>query len=256
MNSKFLPAFVQDARLFNADLVAPVRERQAGLRQVLELCRNYRIAAIGQLLLLGDSAAFQLDLYKSGRAYLYFLVGANEAQLITSRAVPFFDALGAKDFEGAREIARCARRTWAPGIEYEEDFLYMNFLMGHFFRDLSETEAAALLQRYERALQGTEDVRLEVCHALLEQQGEDFNSALDRMMAERDARQARLREKGSLSEEEWATECQISIEGLALVALAERASLPVRSDYLFIPSLARDGERPGEPPEAWMDPEG
>jgi hypothetical protein len=256
MNSKFLPAFVQDARLFNADLVPSVRKRQAGLRQVLELCRNYRIAAIGQLLLLGDAAAFQLDLYKSGRGYLYFLEGADEAQLITSRAVPFFDALGARDFEGAREIARRSRRTWASGIEYEEDFLYMEFIMGHFFRDLPDTAAAALLQRYERALQGTEDVRLDVCKALLTRQGEEFNSALDRMMAQREARQTRLREKGSLSEEAWATECQVSIEGLALVTLAERAGLPVRSDYLFIPSLARDGELPGEPPEAWMDPEG
>ncbi|HYO57922.1 Imm49 family immunity protein [Archangium sp.] len=254
MSSKFLPVFVQDARLFNAELVEPVRERRAGLRQVLELCRNYRIAAIGQLLLLGDADAFRVDLYKSGRAYLYFLEGADEAQLITSRAVPFFDALGARDFEGAREIARRSRRTWAPGVEYEEDFLYMDFLMGHFFRDLSEAAAAELLQRYERALQGTEDIRLEVCHALLARQGEHLDAALDRMMDEREARQARLLEKGSLSEEMWATECQVSIEGLALVALAERVGVPMRSDHLFIPSLARDGELPEEPPDAWMDP--
>lgn len=253
MSSKFLPVFVENALDFNADLVQPVRERRAGLRQVLEFCRNYRIAAIGQLL-LGDPAAFRVGLYKSGRAYLYFLEGAAEAQLLTSRAAPFFDALGTRDMEGAREIARRARRTWAPGVEYEEDFLYVDYLMGRFFRDLSDAAAVDLLQRYERALQGTEDVRLEVCRALLAGHGEAFDAAFDRMMAEREARQARLQEKGSLSEEDWATECQVSIEGLALVALAERAGLPVRSNYLFVPSLARDGAPPAEPPEVWMEP--
>jgi hypothetical protein len=241
VSSKFLPAFIEGARYFNTELAPLVREHKATPDQVLDFCRNHRVAAIGLLLLLGDANDFRLHLGKSGRACLHFLNGVDEAPFIASRTVPFFDALAAGDFECARGIARRSQRTWARGVEYEEDFLYMDFLMGHCFRELSDAEAMALLQRYEQALLGTEDVRLEVCRALLARQGETFDAALERMMAERGARQARLRAKGNLPEETWATECQVSIEGLALVALAERAGLEVRVNQLFVPSLARDG---------------
>ncbi|RKG83444.1 immunity 49 family protein [Corallococcus terminator] len=126
----------------------------------------------------------------------------------------------------------------------EEDFLYMDFLMGGFFREMPEAEAAALLQHYELVLKGTDDVRLEACRALLARRGDDFDAALERMMAERGARQARLREKGILSEEAWATDCQVSVEGLALMELASRSGMKVRSNHLFIPSLAREGVLP------------
>ena len=240
MSSRLLPAFIEGALYLNADLLPRVRDRKATPDQVLELCRNHRIAAIGMLLLLGDADGFRRQLEMSARACLHFLEGAAEAPIIASRTLSFFDALAAKDFECAGGIARHSRRTWARGVEYEEDFLYMDFLMGHFFLERSEAEAAALLQRYEFVLQGTDDVRLEACRGLLGRRGEEFDAALDRMMAERGARQARLREKGVLSEEAWATDCQVSVEGLALVALAERAGMRVRSNHLFVPSLARE----------------
>ena len=249
MSSKFLPAFIEGARSLNAGLAPRVRERKAAPNEVLDFCRNHRVGAIGMLLLLGDADAFRLHLYKSGRACLHFLEGVTESPFVLSRTVPFFDALAAGDFEGARGIARRSRRTWARGVEYEEDFLYMDFLMGHFFRELTGTAAEELLQRYEQALQGTEDVRLETCRALLARRGDSFDAALEQMMTGRGARQARLRAKGSISEESWATECQVSIEGLALVALAERAGLEVRQNQLFVPSLAREGAIPEGTPD-------
>lgn len=248
MNSKFLPAFIDGARYLNAELAPLVHGHEATPEQVLELCRNHRVMGIGLLLLLGDADEFRRQLHLSGRACLHFLANVAEAPFKVSRTEPFFDALAAGDFECARGIAQRPQRDWSRGAEYEEDFLYMDFLMGHFFRALSGASSTALLERYAHALQGTTDVRLDVCQALRARRGAAFDDALEQMMAERDARQARLRSRGSLSEEAWATECQVSIEGVALVALAVRAEMKVRKNQRFVPSLAFDGALPRDVP--------
>jgi hypothetical protein len=43
----------------------------------------------------------------------------------------------------------------------------------------------------------------------------------------------------SLEDECALTERYVSVEGLALLRLAERRGLAVQADYLFLPSLAR-----------------
>jgi hypothetical protein len=251
MASRFLPVILKNALLLNQEALPRLLGGKLGARRVLDFCENHRVLAIGSLLLTGRSKHFFYFLPQSGRAFAHYLANAGAAGLRLSLYAPFFDAVGAGDFEGAADIARRSRRTWAQGEEYEEDFLFVDFLMRHFFLDAPMTECEDLLARYERALQGAEDVRLALCTALLQGDSEAFNAALAQYLAERKASQDERRETSVLSEEEKATWAHVSIEALALVRLAERKGLETEEEYLFIPSIAREASKVRVEAAAW-----
>lgn len=52
-------------------------------------------------------------------------------------------------------------------------------------------------------------------------------------------------------EEESSTEGNLSVEGLALVRLAEHKGLKTERDYLHVPSTARKGGRIAFSPDGW-----
>lgn len=254
MASKFLPVIIKNAILENTLLAPKLLSGPPSVKRVLAFCGNYRMAAIGSLLLTGRSQHFFLFLPQSGRAFAHFLTHAEALSPRLSQCAPFFDAVGAGDFEGAADIARRSRRTWAQGEEYEEDFLFPYFLMQHFFLDAPATACESLLARYEQALQGAEDLRLEVCRALLAGDSDAFNAALTQYLCEhKDVLDKRSRES-VVPEEEKAAGMNVSIEGLALVRLAERKGLETEEEYLLIPSIAREAPRAAVAPEAWMQP--
>ncbi|MCY1083623.1 Imm49 family immunity protein [Archangium lansingense] len=252
MSSKFLQVFVSNARFDNAELLKAMASK-ASLQQVLTFCENYRIRGIGQFLLYGDAEGLHECLYKSGRAYLSLMGKLSESQLVTSRMAPFFDALAALDLDGAAEIARRSRRTWHQGMEYKEDFLYAHFLMGRFFLGETEARLQVLLEEYEQVLQGSEDVRLPLCHAFLKQDAEGVAQGLEQYLAAEKARQDRLLEREKISQERWATVAQVSVEGLGLLTLAAQAGLPLQREFPCVPSLARARRKPGLADDAWRD---
>ena len=252
MASKFLPVFMSNARLEISELLGPVLGRPPSHRRILAFCRNFRILAIGSLLLYAEPKPFKRYLYQSGRAYLHFARAAAFRSKPTSRAAPFFDAIVALDLDTAAAIAASASPTRRADIEYDEDFLYMRFLMQHVFAQPSPVEARDLLNRYERALQGARDDRLDVCKALLDGDAEAFDEALALVLQEKADRAQRLADQEAIDPEEWATEGQVSIEGLALVVLAERAGFATRRDYLLVPSLAREEGAAAVEPDSWM----
>ncbi len=95
-----------------------------------------------------------------------------------------------------------------------------------------------------------------MCEALLDGDGERFESSLDDFLIRTEAVTRKRVDSDRISAEELATEGQVSVEGLALVVLAERAGLPVRDDNLLVPSLAREGDAPSLGPDAWLDLDG
>lgn len=251
MASRFLPVILQNALLLNQDALPRFLSGKLDARRVLSFCDNHRVLAIGSLLLTGRSKHFFFFLPQSGRAFAHYLAQAGVAPPRLSLYTPFFDAVGAGDFEGAAEIARRSRRTWAQGEEYEEDFLFIDFLMRHFFLEASAADCEDLLARYERALQGSEDVRLDLCKALLHGDSEAFNAALMLYLAQRKATQDEQREASVVSEEEKATWAHVSIKALALVRLAEHKGLETEEEYLFVPSIAREASKLRVEAEAW-----
>jgi len=241
MAPEHLSIHIDNALKKNRDLMPHVVGGRVSFRGILAFCRNYRIAGIATLFLTGTVDGFHRHLHRSGRAFLHHLQQqADAGGLRTSQSLPFFDAIGAGDFASAAEIARRARRTWAQDVEYEEDFLFVEFLMQHFFLGANEAHGEVMLQRYENALQGAEDIRLDLCRSLLLVQEEDFNSALERFLSERHDRFQELSDGQTVADELLATEWNFSVEGLALVRLAERKGIPTEVDYLHVPSIARE----------------
>ncbi len=251
MTSQFLPVFVKNALAENEQMLPEVLSARCELRTIRTFCRNFRIAGIGDLFLTATSRTFHRRLHQSSRAFAHFLSRADEARKRTSQALPFLDAIAAGDLEGAELIARDARHTWAQGEEYEEDFLFIEFLMRHFFLRATPAESKALLARYAKALQDTEDIRLELCQALLAKDEEAFGKALEQFLSEREDHYQALAAKDQLADEVRFTEGMLSVEGLALVRLAEAQGLATEEDYLHIPSIAREPPPSGLPPDSW-----
>lgn len=252
MSSKFLQVFVSNARFDNTELLKAIAGGPTPA-QVLDFCQNYRIWGIGLFLLYGETEKLHLCLYKSGRAWLSFLENAREEQLVTSRSAPFFDALAALDVEGAHEIARRSRHSWCQGMEYKEDFLYMHFLMSHFFLGASREQGLELLREYEEALQGSEDLRLDLCRAFLDGSSESFDASLSQYLTAQRQRHDRLLQREKISREWWATAGQVSVEGLGLLTLAEQTGFSLRREYPGVPSLARARSKPSHPADSWRD---
>ena len=253
MTSKFLPVFINNALEDNEELLPAFTSGSLGLRDVLRFCQGFRIAGIGSLLLTGTATHFHAYLHKSARAFVHYLRQVGTKGWLASKADPFFDAVACGDLEAARELARLAPTTVDRKGEYEEDFLYARFLMDQFLPDGGGRDWGALLQGYERVLEGSSDPRLEVCRALLAGDAEGLDAGLTQMMAERDARYLKLAEKEVLSEEVLATERYLSIEGLVLVRLATSKGMGLSEEHLLIPSVAREGALPSYRSDSWKD---
>lgn len=238
--SEFLPVFVHNALGDVAELMPAVRAGKLRWRPMLGFCQHLRIAGIGTLFLEGASEELLLRLSQSGRAFAHFLTQVDADSRRTSQCAPFFDAVAAGDFEGAAEVARRARRDWVQGEEYEEDFLFVELLMQHFFLGAEPPRCEALLARYEQALQGSEDLRWGICKALLASDGKAFGEALSLFLSERRDQLRRKMKTERIAPELAATEGHFSVEGLALVRLAERKGLETEEDYLHVPSTARE----------------
>ncbi|MFP2930384.1 Imm49 family immunity protein [Pyxidicoccus sp. 3LG] len=237
MTSEFLPVFVRNALASSRMLLPRLQQGAASLEDTLACCQHLRIAGIGAFFLTGDPGALHGPLAQSGQAFATFLGQAEDGVKRTSRSLPFFDALAAGDDTTAATEARLSRHTWAEGEEYEEDFLFVEFLMQSFFLGASRETGERLLGRYEQVLQGAEDIRLPLCRALFERDSAEFDTALSTFLAER-ADGYEQRSEGE-PPEVLATEALLSVEGLGLVRLAERWGLQVEEDYLHVPSLAR-----------------
>jgi hypothetical protein len=92
--------------------------------------------------------------------------------------------------------------------------------------------------RWTKVLEGAPDARLDVSRALFTRDSNAFDQAVQEYLESVKRHYARLEQKELLLDEEIATEGKVSIEGLALVTLAQRLGLTTRPDYLFVPSLA------------------
>ncbi|QDF06534.1 Imm49 family immunity protein [Myxococcus xanthus] len=249
MNSEFLPVFVRNALADARRLLPSLEKSQVAQAQALEFCSHLRHAGIGTLFMTATPEVLHLRLKQSGEAFAWFLRGANEHAKQTGAARPFFDAVAAGDMEVAREVAKHARRTPAHGEEYEEDFLFIEFLMQRYLLGAESAACERLLARHEHVLQGAEDTRLPLCRALLVRDAEMFDDALTQFLQEReDAFEANA---AGEPPERLATEGLFSVEGMALIRLAMLEGIPVAENHLHVPGVALEGSAPISGKDTW-----
>lgn len=244
-------AILKNCGIAIEDLLSPVLSGAVDHRAMLYFCTMFRRIGIAHHFSTGTTAHFYGSLFNSGRAYLAYLEQCDEDDKCTSRATPFFDAAACRDDEGAKNIATLARRTVNP-VEYEEDFLYVDFLMSLFFREETPDKLKATLDRYEAVLAGDEDTRLFICQALFEKDQGKFDDSLHRFLEELELANEEAMEKESMDPDHALTTAKLSVEGLALVVLAQKAGLSVEDDYLYIPSSVSRAFLPQLPDaDAW-----
>jgi hypothetical protein len=210
----------------------------------------FQAIGICHLLENAEVELFKDNLERSGCARRAFLRksredgNANDRNLGLSRTEAFFASLVAGRLQLAYEIAGLSEEVWEPKSEYEDDYCFFLFvhqlvknLVGHESHDLS-----TILGRFEQSLEGQKSWRLEVCKALADVNREAFCDALHGLMEEKqklaDAKRPRMLEPDPSNYTFWPAS-YISIEGLALLKLADVLGLEIDESFPLCPRIAR-----------------
>ncbi|HYD41576.1 MAG TPA: hypothetical protein VEB43_12180 [Anaeromyxobacter sp.] len=226
-----------------------------------EIARHYRAIGICALLIEADVEGFYGWLLHSAVARRHYLrrcardgVTGDRWQR-TSNAGPFLDAVAAGAWDVARQVAALSPGDWIQGAEYEDDFCHARFL--HLLAEpgADPAELARVLDRYERALEGGEDLRLDVDRALLSKDGDAFGAAFRTLLADRERKLRELADpkRDSVQAQDYCFEPdrQVFVEGLALLRLAEGQGIATEPEYPTCPGLARRAPLQRFQPIAW-----
>jgi hypothetical protein len=208
-----------------------------------ELSRHYRALGICVAVAEGDSDGFFHWLIQSALARRYYLQGiggegGGEARYRrTSFVDPVLDAVAARQWDLGREITELSSDTWLPGEEYEDDFLY-----GLFVKKVlagTEAELPAVLQDWDRALEGGQDLRRDMSAAYAARDASAFCLAL-RVLLDATEVKAKLvanRKTDSTLADDFPFHPNrwVSVEGLAWLALAQRVGLSTPGEFPACP---------------------
>jgi hypothetical protein len=212
-----------------------------------DLCENYRALAICVLASDGDVDRFFHFLLHSPltrRRYLSTAGSLADAPAKSKKASdvgPLLDAVAARQWALAAEIANLTFGQWVEDAEYEEDYCH-----GEYWRRKcleSGKDEFALLKRWETALEGGKDPRLDVARAFNAKDRPEFVEALAAFLSHNDATAAALANPlgGSALAEDPTFEPNrwVSIEGLAWLAIADRAGMILGEEFEGCPRIAR-----------------
>jgi len=254
MTSGMLPIIKLNAELDLRGTLPLIINHNADLERVMVFCQNYRRRGICSLFLEGLPRLLHGDLQRSGTAFLHGLLTATNEEKITSKAAPFFDAVACKDFRTAREIARHSRHIWNEQEEYEDDFLYVFFLMSKFFLEGTRLELNAIIERYVMLLDGAMDVHCAICKSFFENDSYAFEASLSELLSQKEDYLKCGMNRDEIPEEEWVTEGLLSVEGIALVRLAEIQGFKTGNNYLFVPSIVLENPKIIYEQDSWKGP--
>jgi hypothetical protein len=212
-----------------------------------DLSRYYRALGICQLSGDADIDGFFHHLIQSALARRHYLTGVQGGGDPRYRRASFLDpaldAMAARQWKLAGALFGLVSPTWTEGEEYEDDFCYADAIR-RLTTDAPEP-LEPLLAHWEEVLEGGEDRRLPLVKALIAGDPAAFNEALTDHLSAEDAKQRKIAdpEDGcSLADEppffpnHW-----VSVEGLALLALAEKRGMEVPDLFKGCPPPARTG---------------
>lgn len=214
-----------------------------------KLSRYFQALGICYLLESADVERFRENLVRSGYARRYFLRKSREEgnhrdrHLALGRTESFLDSVVAGHIRLAREIAGLSSERWEPNWEYEDDFCFFLFLH-NIVRNphLPNPQLEEILARFERALEGGESLRFNVCKVLMSREQEEFISVLNELMEEKqdlfNKKRERMLEPDPSAYVFW-PKSFVSIEGLALLKIAETVGIEIGEDFPLCPGIGR-----------------
>jgi len=179
------------------------------------------------------------NLSKSAHAFAFYLQGPLTKDVCLSQCEPYFDALACGDLSAQQTIRTRAPSAWNKDYEYEDDFLYLRFVLYASESPQPDKIGEDILKRFEAVLDGQSDARFDLCKALHERDADAFNPHLFQWLKKQSADNDGLIEADNIDPDHAVTTARLSVEGLAWLKLAEQRGLPVHDEYPLIPSLAR-----------------
>lgn len=230
--------------------VAETREDPLKAGEEFEgLSSYYRALGICRLSAEADVDAFFNCLIQSALTRRFYLEAAQKAgggpphHNRASFLEPVFDAMAARQWRLAAELFALASPEWLEGEEYEEDFCYAAFVRSALLDP--KADLAPLLKRWKGALEGGKDPRLAVARSLGADDAGAAADALQALLAAQDAKAKEMIDPDTSSvladELPFYPNHWISVEALALLALAERRGLDVQGPFRGCPDQARAG---------------
>ena len=251
MGSLYLADYIANAEDYLGILIPEGIRGNLDARGIQKLCDGFHQRGVCSFLLSGDPQPFFVNAMQSAGAYAFHLANASDAQKVTSEARPFYTAVGCGLWDCARAIAKASRPTWDRNREYEDDFLFVWFLMQHFFLGADDAECRQLIQRHDAVAEGADQAHRDVCTAFQQKDAGLFESALRELLAARAERTERMVAREAIPEESWSWLRYFSFEGFGLLGLAVRVGLSVGSDFRHVSEALRAGPSFRFDADAW-----
>lgn len=227
-----------------------------------------RVLGICALLSQADAAGFIERLDRSGTARLRLLelsargIPCSPQLMTATKSQGFFSALASGNLELATRIAQLLPTTHDATWEYEEDFLFVDFLrhvvLGLGSQALTWQQAAtATLARWEAVLKGRPSAQLEVCRPFLSSDPAALAEPFADFIRQRAEQLEEYRKEVAFDRQAFAAEGQVYIEGFAVLELAGRlqlTALPADApDHPLLPSIGRaERSRRAGPSPDWL----
>lgn len=243
-----------EARIQLVDEVKDILGLVASGHPVAQLSAEFELAsrlfqgiAICDLLTGLEPQGFRTNLLRSVHARIHFLRKSRQQgnladrRLALSRTEALFDVLVA-GHDGLRDdLIRLSAHPFDATWEYEDDHLAWRW-MQELSTDASDATLQATQRQHRAALGRPVDARHRALAALTARDAAAFEDALLALMHELEglaqARQERLLEPDLDACLQWPRSF-VSIEGLALLALAARRGLAVDGAFPLCPDAAR-----------------
>ncbi|NVJ13519.1 hypothetical protein [Myxococcus sp. AM010] len=205
------------------------------------LAYYYRLRGIAAFLSTGDTVPYVADLHRAGQTRLFYLQGCAAGRTgtprfhRTSRNRAFFDCLAINDLPNAEALAERCDNLYVEALEYEDDFLFVQWLQVFylFLRGRrSANDLAAVTARFQEAVGEEDSPFLALCHALEAQASDAIEMALRQVVERRAGNYARMAELGDLPQVVIHTERFVDVQAVALVRLATLAGAPLSTALL------------------------
>jgi hypothetical protein len=205
---------------------------------------KFRALAIMQLLGEGSTDLFLHNLMRASRTQKWYLTRVRREKFndlffaASGRVAPLLDAIAANDFDTARDLAAMSAPTLQLG-EYEDDHHYGKALHALVQDPPDLSSASQALDAMEVFLAGESSPRLEVSRSVISSDQAAFERAFEAFLRAFADSIDKARKRFQLEDGVVLALREVSVEGLALLRLAEHQGLTTEREYPYCPSLAR-----------------
>jgi len=209
--------------------------------------KEYRKIACLRLLSKANKKEFASSLAKSAQAWIYFMGLIKQGRNFEDefncgiRYISLFDALSCGIIKYAVAIAKSYPNKHTSDYEYEDDFLFYQFIsqLTLLSQDEKHKDLKEILARWKEVLQGDPCCFYNICEALQHNDKDAFSNALIEIIQERNEKFENWKISPSYIEEVVASSQHIYVNGLALLRLAELLNIDISEEFESLPNISR-----------------